>query len=84
MSQDRREWHRSRGGVWFLEPALLLLLHYGSAHGYTLIDNLAGYGLIELHPCVVYRTLRDMETSGWVTSNWDTEGAQDPPGASIG
>ncbi|MGC9468337.1 MAG: helix-turn-helix transcriptional regulator [Anaerolineae bacterium] len=79
MTQDRREWQRSHGGLWFLEPTLLLLLHYGPAHGYTLIDQLAAYGLEELHPSIVYRTLRDMETKDWVTSNWDTEGGQGPP-----
>ncbi len=79
MSQDRREWRHSHGGMWFLEPTLLLLLHHGSAHGYTLIDNLATYGLENVHPSAVYRTLRDMETKGWVTSSWDMEGGQGPP-----
>jgi DNA-binding PadR family transcriptional regulator len=65
--------------MWFLEPALLLLLHHGPAHGYTLIDQLALYDLPGFHPSVVYRNLRNMEAKGWITSNWDTGGGQGPP-----
>jgi len=79
MSQDRRSWQDSRGGMWFLEPALLLLLHHRTAHGYTLIDQLAGFGLQHLQSSVVYRTLRDMEDKAWVTSSWDMDGGQGPP-----
>ena len=79
MSQDRREWRHSHGGMWFLEPALLLLLHHEPAHGYTLIDQLAQYELPDLHPSVIYRNLRNMETKGWVTSSWDMAGGQGPP-----
>ena len=75
----RRRWGRSRGGVWFLEPTLLLLLHHSPAHGYTLIEQLGEFGLQDLHPSVAYRVLRDMDTRGWVTSSWDTEQAQGPP-----
>jgi poly-beta-hydroxybutyrate-responsive repressor len=62
-----------------LEPALLLLLHHGPAHGYTLLDQLGGFGLGELNTSVVYRALRDMEEKGWVTSTWDEEQTQGPP-----
>ena len=65
--------------MWFLEPALLLLLHHEPAHGYTLIDQLTLYELMDLHPSVVYRNLRNMEAKGWVTSSWDTAGGQGPP-----
>jgi PadR family transcriptional regulator, regulatory protein PadR len=77
--QDRRRWRDSQGAMWFLEPALLLLLHHRTAHGYTLIDHLAEYDLQHLHPSVVYRTLREMEAHGWVDSAWDMEGGSGSP-----
>lgn len=73
-------WHGcSRRAVRFMEPTLLLLLHYGPAHGYTLLERLEEFGLGGLNPSVVYRALRDMEERGWVTSFWDEEQAQGPP-----
>ena len=62
-----------------LEPALLLLLHHGPAHGYTLLEQLGEFGLGNLNPSVVYRVLRDMESQGWVASTWDEEKTQGPP-----
>jgi poly-beta-hydroxybutyrate-responsive repressor len=65
--------------VRILKPTLLLLLHHGPAHGYTLIDDLDGYGLGDVNPSVVYRALRDMEEKGWVASSWDEEQTKGPP-----
>lgn len=62
-----------------LEPVLLLLLHYGPSHGYTLIARLEDFGLGALSPSVVYRVLRNMEERGWVDSTWDEEETQGPP-----
>ena len=62
-----------------LEPALLLLLQRGPAHGYTLHDRLGEFRLRGLNPNVVYRALRDMEARGWITSDWDAEQTQGPP-----
>jgi PadR family transcriptional regulator PadR len=70
---------RGRRAVRMLEPVLLLLLHHGPAHGYTFLEQLEEFGLGHLNPSVVYRVLRDMETRGWVTSNWDEETSQGPP-----
>ncbi len=69
----------SRRAVRFLEPTLLLLLHHGPAHGYTLLEQLGKFGLDGLRPSVVYRALRDMEGRGWVVSFWDEEQTQGPP-----
>ena len=69
----------SRRMVRFLDPVLLLLLHRGRAHGYTLLEQLAEFGLADLNPSVIYRALRDMEDMGWVTSTWDEEQTQGPP-----
>jgi len=63
----------------FLEPALLLLLKQSPAHGYTLLNRLAEFGLDFLTPTVVYRALRGMESQGWVQSTWDEEKTQGPP-----
>jgi DNA-binding PadR family transcriptional regulator len=62
-----------------LEPALLLLLHHGPAHGYTFLEQLGQFGLGDLNPSAVYRVLRDMEEKEWVTSTWDEERSQGPP-----
>jgi PadR family transcriptional regulator PadR len=69
----------SRRAVRFVEPTLLLLLHYGPAHGYTLIEQLSEYGLADIDPSAVYRALRDMEERGWVISSWEEELTQGPP-----
>jgi PadR family transcriptional regulator PadR len=69
----------SRRPVRFLEPTLLLLLHHGPAHGYTLIDQLGQFNLSDVDPSAVYRVLRDMEERGWVTSSWEEEQTQGPP-----
>ena len=70
---------RGRRAVRMLEPALLLLLHHGPAHGYTLLERLEEFDLAHLNPSVIYRMLRDMEAKGWVTSTWDEEQTQGPP-----
>ncbi|MFW6115733.1 MAG: helix-turn-helix transcriptional regulator [Chloroflexota bacterium] len=78
----RHRWRRrgySRRAVRFLEPMLLLLLHHGWAHGYTLIDGLVDYGLDQIDTSVVYRALRGMEEKGWVVSRWEEEQTQGPP-----
>ena len=66
--------------VRFMEPCLLLLLHRGSSHGYSLQDELKEFGFAEasIDPSVVYRALREMEEQGLVTSTWDTEGSGPP------
>ena len=79
--QGRRRKRRGRflRAARFLEPTLALLLHYGSSHGYTLLERLREFGLDDLDSGVVYRALRDMEESGWVISTWDAEQTQGPP-----
>lgn len=70
---------RGRRAVRMLEPALLLLLHRGEAHGYTLLERLEEFGRGTLNPSVVYRALRDMEERGLVSSTWDEEETRGPP-----
>jgi PadR family transcriptional regulator PadR len=65
--------------LWVLEPALLLLLHHGPAHGYVLQKQLKRYSLENPDRSVVYRALRDMQEKRWVTSTWDEEQTRGPP-----
>lgn len=73
--------HRGHGrrAVRMLEPTLLLLLHHGSTHGYTLLEQLADFGLADMHPSIVYRALNEMEDQGWLSSAWDEQASQGPP-----
>jgi PadR family transcriptional regulator PadR len=62
-----------------LEPTLLLLLHHGPTHGYTLLEQLTEFGLVDIHASIVYRALNEMENQGWLSSSWDEETSQGPP-----
>jgi DNA-binding PadR family transcriptional regulator len=44
-----------------------------------LLEGLQNLGLDDINPSVVYRSLRDMEERGWVTSEWEHEDTQGPP-----
>lgn len=48
---------------------LLLLLRDGSSYGYELRREL-DVRSTDLDPAVMYRTLRDMEQKGFITSHW--------------
>ena len=74
----RRGWGCSRRAAGMLESALLLLLHREPAHGYTLLEQLAEFGLAGVDPSAIYRALRDMEAREWVSSTWDEEQSQGP------
>jgi len=76
-----RQRRRHRRGVrGFLQPCLLVLLHRGEAHGYSLLSGLGEFGFDceRLDSSLIYRALRDMEASGLVTSEWgdDSRGPQ--------
>jgi poly-beta-hydroxybutyrate-responsive repressor len=62
----------------FLEPVLLLLLHQGASHGYDLVGALEPFGLGDVAPGPVYRTLRQLEAARLVESEWDTESSGGP------
>ncbi len=48
---------------------LLLMLRDGASYGYELRREL-GARAGKLDPAVMYRSLRDMESGGLITSNW--------------
>ena len=60
----------------FIQPQLLLRLARKATHGYELMDALrSGKGDESLaDPGLLYRTLRQFEEDGLVTSSWDTDG----------
>jgi DNA-binding PadR family transcriptional regulator len=62
----------------FVEPVVLLLLKKkGRSYGYDLSADLEAYALTdaEIERAALYRTLRQLEANGNVTSEWETEGS---------
>lgn len=55
-----------------LSTSLLAFLKNWSAYGYQLSQQMAKAGLPEFDSGTVYRTLRQLEKSGFVSSAWDT------------
>jgi DNA-binding PadR family transcriptional regulator len=62
----------------FLEPVVLYVLERnGPTYGYELSGNLRNHALTdaEIDRGALYRTLQRLETTGHVTSDWDTSGS---------
>src|SRR5579872_7150190 len=59
----------------WLQPVLLLMLREWSSYGYELMEKMAAFGLAAMNPGTVYRTLRQMEKDGIISSSWDTSTA---------
>jgi len=59
----------------WMEPFVLVLLADGGAHGYSIIAQLDELGITGTTVDVgqVYRTLRDLEQAGHVTSQWSND-----------
>lgn len=59
----------------WMEPFVLVLLAEGGAHGYAITGQLEEMGITNGAVDVgqVYRTLRDLEAAGQVTSSWSSE-----------
>ncbi|MCA9822771.1 MAG: helix-turn-helix transcriptional regulator [Dehalococcoidia bacterium] len=55
-----------------LQTSLLAFLKNWNAYGYELTQRLAEAGMPEFDSGTVYRTLRQLEKSGFVSSFWDT------------
>jgi len=49
-----------------------LMLRQWSSYGYELMEKMSAFGLAAMNPGTFYRTLRQMEKDGMVSSNWDT------------
>jgi PadR family transcriptional regulator, regulatory protein PadR len=69
-----RGWLPVAGHHRWLEPFVLMALAGGSTHGYAVIGVLTDVGMTESAIDVgqVYRTLRDLEQAGQISSTWMT------------
>jgi PadR family transcriptional regulator PadR len=56
----------------WLQPFLLLSLEQWQSHGYELMHRMAMFGFETVDRATVYRTLRQFEKNGLVSSDWDT------------
>jgi DNA-binding PadR family transcriptional regulator len=70
-----RGWAPIGGRHRWMEPFVLVLLAGGRAHGYAVTSELGEMGITggAVDVGQVYRTLRDLEESGHVTSSWSSE-----------
>lgn len=59
----------------WLVPVVLLMLREWSSYGYELMEKMAAFGLAAMNAGTFYRTLRQMEKNGMVSSSWDTSEA---------
>jgi PadR family transcriptional regulator PadR len=72
-----RGWAPLGGRHRWMEPFILVLLAGGSVHGYAITGQLEELGVTggSVDVGQVYRTLRDLEAGGQVTSRWSSEPA---------
>jgi PadR family transcriptional regulator PadR len=70
-----RGWAPLGGRHRWMEPFVLVLLAGGRAHGYSVTAQLEEMGITggPVDIGQVYRTLRDLEAAGQVTSSWSNE-----------
>jgi len=70
-----RGWAPLGGRHRWMEPFVLVLLAGGGAHGYAITAQLEEMGITggAVDIGQVYRTLRDLEETGQVTSSWSAE-----------
>jgi poly-beta-hydroxybutyrate-responsive repressor len=70
-----RGWAPLGGRRRWMEPFVLMLLAGGGAHGYAIIAQLEDLGITggTVDVGQVYRTLRELEEAGQVTSAWSNE-----------
>lgn len=64
--------HQPRLTGELLSSSLLAFLRRWNAYGYQLVQELAKAGLPQFDSTTVYRTLRQLERAGLVSSFWDT------------
>ena len=55
----------------FMIPYILLALSMQRAHGYFIEQYLRGLGLLNVELSSLYRTLRQLEGAGLVSSDWE-------------
>jgi DNA-binding PadR family transcriptional regulator len=64
----------------FLQPCVIVMLHRGEAHGYSLLNGLDEFGFKpnRKDPSQIYRALRAMEDNGLVASQWNNDSSLGP------
>ena len=80
MNEDKdndqeKDFQNSATDAWsknWVVPVVLLMLREWSSYGYELMEKMAAFGLAAMNPGTFYRTLRQMEKQGMVSSSWDT------------
>ena len=75
VNKDKGQFHNAVTEAWsknWLVPVVLLMLREWSSYGYELMEKMATFGLSAMNPGTFYRTLRQMEKDGMVSSSWDT------------
>ena len=77
-NKENEEQQNAATDAWsrnWLVPVLLLMLREWRSYGYELMEKLLTFGLSAMNPGTFYRTLRQMEKDGMVSSTWDTSEA---------
>jgi len=78
ISKDKGQFHNVVTEAWsknWLVPVVLLMLRQWSSYGYELMEKMAAFGLNAMNAGTFYRTLRQMEKDGMVSSSWNTSEA---------
>ncbi len=78
ISKDKGQFHNAVTEAWsknWLVPVVLLMLRQWSSYGYELMEKMAAFGLNAMNAGTFYRTLRQMEKDGMVSSSWNTSEA---------
>ena len=78
VNKDKGQFHNAVTEAWsknWLVPVVLLMLRQWSSYGYEIMEKMAAFGLTAMNAGTFYRTLRQMEKDGMVSSNWDTSEA---------
>ena len=73
----RRSPHRTGSGKSerYIQPSILMSLRRKPSYGYEIIQTIQEFGFVEgqAPPGMIYRHLRDLESTGLVESSWKTE-----------
>jgi len=73
----RRIAHRTGSGKAerYIQPSILMSLRRKPSYGYEIIQTIQEFGFVEgpAPPGMIYRHLRDLESTGLVQSSWKTE-----------
>jgi PadR family transcriptional regulator PadR len=73
----RRTPHRTGSGKSerYIQPSILMSLRRKPSYGYEIIQTIQEFGFVEgpAPPGMIYRHLRDLESTGLVQSSWKTE-----------